>query len=353
MAESEPGAQQLEAVSAPARGTPTAQVPAPRGPSLFQRLLIANGLVFVLIVLLLSVTPITITAPIIRPDELLFVLAGTTALFGVEFLLLRRVLFPLRRLTELMATIDPDRPGRRLDEVSLREGEVAELAGAFNRMLDRLEDERRESARVALAAQEQERSRVARELHDEIGQTLTAVTIQAERAADGTGADPSAEFHRIAEAVRTSLDDVRRIARELRPEALDDLGLVSALMALCTRMGAQGQVRIERRLSGGLGSLDPQTELVIYRVAQESLTNVIRHAQASKAVVSLEAEDDAVVLRVRDDGRGLPSELPAGTAGLGGMRERALLVGGKLTISSRPDEGTEVRLAVPVTGASG
>ena len=107
-------------------------------------------------------------------------------------------------------------------------------------MLDRLERARREAARTALAAQEAERLRVARELHDEIGQTLTAVMLQAERAADEDPAQAAAALGRVAEAVHESLDELRRIARELRPEALDDLGLVNALIALCSRVDAQG-----------------------------------------------------------------------------------------------------------------
>jgi two-component system sensor histidine kinase UhpB len=297
--------------------------------------------------LLLALTPIEITAPVVTLKQLLILLAGLAVMLAVTLVLLRRILAPLRRLTELMRTVDPDRPGRRLDDVGLGEAEVAELAGAFNEMLDRLEAERRESARVALAAQERERLRVARELHDEIGQSLTAVTLKAERAAADGVADQSAELGEIADDIRSSLDEVRRIARELRPEALDDLGLVNALITLCSRAGAQGGVRVERELEPGLPRLDPDVELVVYRVAQEALTNVVRHAQAKRATVSFRAEDGDLVLRVGDDGRGLPPELPKGSAGIGGMRERARLVGGRLAIRSAPERGTEVRLEVP------
>ena len=109
------------------------------------------------------------------------------------------------------------------------------LGHAFNEMLDRLEAERRESARRALAAQESERIRVARELHDELGQTLTAAALRAESAADGHGSQTDA-LHQIAQALQRSVNEVRRIARELRPEALDDLGLVNALIALSARV---------------------------------------------------------------------------------------------------------------------
>jgi two-component system sensor histidine kinase UhpB len=215
-------------------------------------------------------------------------------------------------------------------------------------MLDRLESARHEAARTALAAQEAERLRVARELHDEIGQTLTAVTIQAERAADGEPTLAPDALRRVADAVRESLDEVRRIARELRPEALDDLGLVNALIALCTRVGAQDGPRVKRELQGTLPPLSAEVELVIYRIAQESLTNALRHSEAGKATVSLEADADSVTLRVADDGKGMPAQPPRGAAGIAGMRERALLVGGRLTIDSRPGQGTEVRLTIPV-----
>ena len=161
---------------------PRAQ-PEPPQRSLLATLFVVNAAVLALIVVLLALTPVTISAPLIRPSELAIVLVGFLGLMALHLLLLRRALAPLQRLSDLMRTIDPDRPGRRLDGVPLREREVATLVGAFNEMLDRLEHERRESARVALAAQEGERLRVARELHDEIGQTLTAATLRAERAA--------------------------------------------------------------------------------------------------------------------------------------------------------------------------
>jgi two-component system, NarL family, sensor histidine kinase UhpB len=314
---------------------------------LLWRLFLANGLVLVLALVLLSVTPITIDAPIAL-DQFLILLGGLALMLAMDLVLLRRVLGPLKHLTELMGTIDPDRPGRRLADVSPREAEVAALADAFNQMLDRLERERRESARVALSAQEGERARIARELHDEIGQTLTAVAIEAERAAQDRTQVPTEALERIAQHVNLSLDELRRIARRLRPEALDDLGLINALIALCSRLGAQSDARIERHFDKGLPTLASDAELVIYRVAQESLTNVIRHARATRASVSLRQENGAVVLRVQDDGRGMPTELATKTAGISGMRERALLVGGRLTIRSLPDQGTEVVLVVPV-----
>jgi two-component system, NarL family, sensor histidine kinase UhpB len=310
---------------------------------------LANALVLVVALLLLTFSPITIDAPI-ETGQFALLLAGFLVLLVLNLVLLRRVLAPLIDLTEVMSSIDPDRPGRRLSGIDPRSSEGQALADAFNAMLDRLETARHEAARTALAAQEGERLRVAQELHDEIGQSLTAVTIQAERAADGDPAAAPDVLRGVADSVRESLDEVRRIARELRPEALDDLGLVNALIALCNRVDAQDGPKVRRELQGRLPALSPDIELVVYRIAQEGLTNALRHSGARMATVSLMADAETLILRVFDDGRGMPAELPGRTAGIAGMRERALLVGGRLSIESLPGQGTEVRLTIPVDG---
>jgi two-component system, NarL family, sensor histidine kinase UhpB len=315
--------------------------------SLLWWVFLANGAVLAVALLLLTFSPITIDAPI-EVGQFALLLAGFVVLLALNLVLLRRVLSPLFRLTEVMSSVDPDRPGRRLSGVDLFSAEGQALADAFNAMLERLESARHQAARTALAAQEAERLRVAQELHDEIGQTLTAVTIQAERAADGDPALASQALRSVADAVRESLDEVRRIARELRPEALDDLGLVNALIALCNRVGAQDGPRVRRELQGALPALLADVELVVYRIAQESLTNALRHADARSVTVSLRADAVCLTLCVTDDGKGMPPQLPGGTAGIAGMRERALLVGGRLSIESRPGQGTEVRLTIPV-----
>ena len=336
-----PALERNRADGTPAPGSRTAR-------PLLWRVFLANGAVFVVALLLLTFSPITIDAPI-EAGQFALLFGGFVVLLGLNVVLLRRVLAPLVRLTEVMTSVDPDRPGRRLPELEPRSAEGQALARAFHAMLDRLERARHEAARTALAAQEAERLRVARELHDEIGQTLTAVTIAAERAADGDPRDASEALRAVADGVRDSLDEVRRIARELRPEALDDLGLVNALIALCRRIDSQGGPRVTHELPPSLPPLPPDVELVVYRVTQESLTNALRHSGARSARVTLSADGEEVNLRVADDGAGLPPDLPAGTAGIAGMRERALLVGGMLALVSRPGGGTEVRLTVPIT----
>jgi two-component system sensor histidine kinase UhpB len=335
----------------PDRARPTAparRVGAPAGMSLFSRVLVVNVAVLAFAALLLIVTPVRIT-PKIAAAEAAIVLAGFVAMAALSYVLLRGALSPLGRLATVMAEIDPLRPGRRLDEREARDAEIIALTRAFNAMLDRLEDERRDSSRRVLEAQEAERIRIARELHDDIGQTLTATAIEAERAAGAPDEERDAALRRAANAVRASLDDVRRIARELRPEALDDLGLANALISLCRRVDDQSGLRAHVRIPETLPRLSPEVELVVYRVAQESLTNVIRHARARHAEVAVTADASLLTLTVTDDGVGLPAaDGVNGGTGVTGMRERALLVGGRLSLRTRPQGGTEVMLQVPI-----
>jgi two-component system sensor histidine kinase UhpB len=308
---------------------------------------LGNAAVLVTAFLLLVFTPIEIHAPPTL-GQLLLLLAGLVTTLVLSFLLMRWVLGPLLQFTTLMETIDPENPGRRLDGTSLRSKEGTAMAEAFNAMLDRLERGRHEASRTALAAQEGERLRVARELHDEVGQSLTAAMIRAEHSLETSSSSSDDGLREVVETLRESLDDVRRIARELRPEALDDLGLINALIALCSRVGDQGSLAVHRKFPGKLPPLSPETELVVYRVAQEGLTNALRHADASQATLSLEVVESQLRLSVIDDGVGMPTTLPPDTVGLAGMRERALLIGGQLKIDSRPGVGTELGLTVPL-----
>jgi two-component system sensor histidine kinase UhpB len=305
------------------------------------RVFAANAAVFTLAFALLALAPVTLHASI-RLDELVLLLVGLVVMLLVDLLLLRQALTPLARLAQVMGTVDLVRPGRRAVGFEGSSTELVALAQAFNQMLERLEAERRESSGRVLAAQEAERLRIARELHDEVGQTLTAVALRAEHAAAHAGEDRT-QLDELAAIVQDSLQDVRRISRELRPEALDDLGLINALIALCSRVGEQSGIRVRRRLQTPPVDLSPDVELAIYRIAQEALTNAMRHSDASEVDVSLAQENGEVVLRVRDDGRGLPERVAEG-GGLAGMRERAMLIGGELTVDSPSEGGVEVRL---------
>jgi two-component system sensor histidine kinase UhpB len=254
--------------------------------------------VLVLTFVLLLVTPVEVSAPI-RLGEAAILLGGLLAMAVIQLLLVRRVMAPLNRLTDQMQHVDLRQPQQRLAESPDQTTEISAFVAAFNAMLERLADERRRSARAALGAQEAERLRTAHELHDEIGQSLTAVALQAEHLA-ATVESPTAErVGELGRQLQGCLDDIRRIVRRLRPEALDDLGLVNALIALTSRIIRQSKVQLERDLKGELPTLTPEQELVIYRVAQEALFNVIRHAGATTARIDLDTKDRDVVLTVR------------------------------------------------------
>jgi two-component system sensor histidine kinase UhpB len=336
------------APGSPAPGSPAPERVARAGASLLWRVFAVNAAVFVSAAALLAWAPVTVHR-VATPSELVILALGLVAMLVIDLLLLRRTLGPLRRLASMMGEVTPGSPGRRARSEAGAGREVHALAGALNAMLDRLEGERRESARRALSAQEAERKRIALELHDEVGQTLTAIALRAERAAGDPASQPAA-LAEIAEHVLRSLEDVSRIGRELRPEALDDLGLVNALIALCSRLDRQGSVRVRRELHWDLPALSAERELVVYRVAQEALTNVLRHAHASQVTVSLQASPDrgGVVLEVRDDGQGLPVHTREG--GLAGMRERAMLIGAELELHTEPARGTAIILRVPGAG---
>jgi two-component system sensor histidine kinase UhpB len=310
---------------------------------LFWRVFGANAAVLVLAFFALVFAPVTVSVPP-AAFELVVLAAGLLALLALSLALLRPALRPLDDLVETMRGHDPLSPGRR---VRVDGGPaIVALAQTFNEMLDRLEAERRDSARRALLVQEGERQRIARELHDEVGQTLTGVMLQVEGLAGVIPEEHQDQLDELRETARHGTEEVRRIARRLRPEALEDLGLQSALAALATAFGEQAGLRIERRLEPGL-SLSTEQELVVYRIAQEALTNVARHAGATEGRLHLGRTGDQVILTVRDNGSGLPPGASRSSHGIRGMRERAMLIGAQLTIAALPAGGTEVKLSVP------
>jgi two-component system sensor histidine kinase UhpB len=318
-----------------------------RKPSIARSALVSSSALLALIFALLVLTPVTVHAPP-RADELVILVLAFVAILALNVVRIRRAFAPLRNFAAEMKQVDLRHPERAQIGGSSETQELAAFTDAFNAMLERLADERRAGTRAALLAQERERLRVARALHDEAGQDLTAVILGIERAA---AQGPESERKRMAELaseLQSTLDEIRRISRELRPEALDDLGLINALIALSSRAARQGDLQIERHLSEDLPPLSSETELVIYRVAQEALTNVLRHAGASHCLVELQGQNGRVELTVSDDGRGMPGQVEGDAIGIEGMRERALLAGGSLAIEPRAGTGTTVRLSVPL-----
>jgi two-component system, NarL family, sensor histidine kinase UhpB len=265
---------------------------------------------------------------------------------AINVYLVRRIVAPVQALTALARRVDLADPGERMP-VPAPASEAGELATTFNEMLDRLEAERREATGRVLAGQEAERLRIAQELHDQVGQELTAVLLGLARVQPRVPPNLSDDVEEVQRAVRGSLEDVRRIAIELRPEALDDLGLQSALAVLCERFTERFGLEVRQQLGQQLPELSPDAELVVYRVAQEALTNVARHSGAREADLILAPDTSGLTLTVSDGGTGLPEGHTPGT-GIRGMRERAALIGANLTIDEDPMAGgTRVRLEVP------
>ncbi|WP_392542454.1 sensor histidine kinase [Oryzobacter telluris] len=318
---------------------------------LFWRVCLINGAVFALGTAALALSPATVSS---RPlvSEVVALLVGFAVIVVVNGLLLRSVLLPLDRLATAMDTVDLREPGTRLDEA--RSGPARRLVTGFNAMLERLETERATSTSRALQAQEAERQRIAQELHDEVGQSLTAVLLDLKHATDLASHALAPVLEGARTTTRTCLEEVRRISQALRPGVLADLGLLNSLSSLASDFTARTAVPVTRGFSPGLPALSPEAELVVYRVTQEALTNVARHAHASTVSVGLCRRGDQVELTVRDDGVGVGAAVGEHGAGIQGMRERAQMVGGDLLVEAADATGggTSVRLRVPHGGAA-
>ncbi|WP_449479943.1 HAMP domain-containing sensor histidine kinase [Streptomyces avidinii] len=308
--------------------------------SLYWRIFLLSAVVLAVAVALL-LGPVTVSTPVLF-GEALVLLGGLAAMLVVNAVLLRVGLAPLARLNRAMATADLLKPGTR--PAVTGPGEIAALTRTFNAMLDRLEAERATSSGRVLTALEAERKRIAQELHDEVGQTLTAVLLQIKHAADRAPEPVRTDLHQAQETTRASLDEIRRIARRLRPGVLEELGLHSALRSLAAEF-TTSRLGVTAHITPGPRRLGPAAELVLYRVAQEGLTNAARHSGATRVEVHLRPlPHGGTRLLVRDNGRGL-GDAPEG-AGIRGMRERALLIGAGLAVGAGPHGGSQVRLEI-------
>ena len=311
---------------------------------LFWRVFLANAAILLAGILVLALTPLTVSKHTTAP-EIIDLLAALVLMIVVNWLILRPLFRPLERLAHRMDEADVLRGGQRVPVDS--SGEVGALEHAFNSMMERLERERREAGTRALNTQEEERQRIARGLHDEIGQTMTGVLLLLKRLAQDATPEQHAALSEAQAAVRASLEDVRRTAQELQPEILDHLGLRAALTNLACTFSDRTGIPVRKQFTSQLPRLDPKVELVLYRVAQEGFTNAARHSGASEITLTLEHGADSVVLRLLDNGRGFDRSRAEG-GGLRGIRERALIVGGAVAIKPAPTGGVEIRLQVPV-----
>jgi two-component system, NarL family, sensor histidine kinase UhpB len=279
---------------------------------------------------------------------ILLALAG--AALAVAWVRERRRFRPLEDLVEAMEKVDLSSPRPLLpasiDGVAETE-EVERIELAFLRMMRRLEAERRRAGSAALRAQEEERARVARDLHDEVNQSLTGLLLRLEAAREAAPPELEDELAETKALANQAMRELLSLARQLRPTALDDLGLAAAIGGQVEQLG-RGEIEARLVAEGDFSDLGGDQQLVVYRVAQEALSNAARHSEATRVEVRLRRGGDGdVVLEVSDDGRGFAFDESERGLGIGGMRERALLVGAELTIESRPDHGTTVRLDVP------
>jgi two-component system sensor histidine kinase UhpB len=277
-------------------------------------------------------------------EALVFGLAIVATLLG-NWLLLRRRFEPLDRLISAMEEIDLAHPEQA--SLSVTDGDSAEvrrLDATFRRMIARLEAEQRERSRAAIEAQERERRRIAQDLHDEVNQALTAVQLRLQASMEQAPPELRRELAETKALSSQAMEELLTLARQLRPAILDDHGLLPALRSQIQLFQDQTGIRARFSARGPTNDLTPEQQLVIYRVTQESLSNIVQHAGAHNVEVEL-AFNGRTVLRISDDGRGFAAGRGGGL-GLSGMRERALLAGGELEIRSTVGEGTRVELTI-------
>jgi two-component system sensor histidine kinase UhpB len=271
-------------------------------------------------------------------------------LLAVNMIVLRRRFSPLETLIARLEEIDPAQPTSQFVIPRTNVEEVERLAITFRRLLKRIEDERRRSGRLVLRAQEEERRRLARDLHDEVNQALTAILLRLQALSEEAPDPLAPQITALKTLVNQAMEELLRLARQLRPASLDDLGLIAALEGQLARFSEQTGIQTALHSEGTPEAITEDQQTVIYRVVQEALSNTAQHSGATYVDFELRVfPSHGVELRVRDNGKGFDaiSQGDGGGIGLSGMAERARLVGGELTVTSSPGAGTRVRLYIP------
>jgi signal transduction histidine kinase len=264
-------------------------------------------------------------------------------------------LTPIRSLEHVAARIRAGDHGARAERSKVADRDLERLARTFNEVLDAVADQTgrlREMAARAQSATEEERRRLARELHDGIAQSLAALNIRVKLARNTTDSQVRAsDLDQVSGGIADAILELRRMARGLRPPALEMLGLAAAIESHARSATEAAGFDAMINAENVTGLLSPDAELAVYRILQESLSNVIRHSGASQVRIDLAQTDDGVQMTIEDDGQGFDSTaVMVGDRGLGifGMKERASVMGGELDITSRPGHGTRVVLTVPI-----
>ncbi len=333
--------------------------------SLFEKVILVNSLMLVCEALAgLWITSHNLEAQHYLIDTS-FIVAATLVTLLINVVLLRASFRPLFGLLRTMRAVSAGKTDARA-ATETSDPEISELAQAFNNMLNQLEITRREQAMLILQAQEEERRRVALELHDESSQNLTALLVYTEVLSQSLQDLPETtisidgrkqlnkELQHLASLTQHTLENIRTLAQQLRPSVLDDLGLQAAFRWLAEDSRERLNLLVELHLEGVRDTQRQHHQSALYettlfRIAQESLTNVARHANAQHVSISLMQDEQHMCLQVRDDGRGFDAAQRPTGLGINGMRERAALLGGTLTISSQPGRGTTVEAVLPVS----
>jgi two-component system sensor histidine kinase UhpB len=327
--------------------------------SLFEKVIVANSIMLVGEALVaLWVTSHSLESHHYLIDTSFLVLAALSSLL-INVVVLRASFRPLFRLLLTIRSVSAGQTTQRTPVPA--DPDIGPLTRAFNTMLDQLESFQREQTLQIIQAQEEERRRVARELHDETSQTLTALLLHTEilsqhvaLAASHLSIQEQQQFEQDTAQLTTlaqeTLDDIHVIAQQLRPSVLDDLGLLAALRWLAE----DGRQRLHLHTNVVIGedvktlSLPPVYETTLFRIAQESLTNTARYANAAEVTIMLLIHEQQVVLTVRDDGQGFDTAQVRQGLGLRGMRERTALLQGTLTVRTTPGEGTYIEATLPL-----
>jgi two-component system sensor histidine kinase UhpB len=324
---------------------------------LLYRVLIANS-----VVILIGATVGTYLATMLQGDSrpyviVGFVFCGLLLSVVINFALLKFALYPLTHLRDTMRLVQ-DGDLTRQAPVTGQDPDADQLATSFNTMLVAIEDLAKSRASQILHAQEQERKRIARELHDETSQLLTSLLIGLkmleEATPDETIRSRVADIRALA---HQTLRAVRNLSIDLRPSALDDLGLLPALRWYIKEYQQKCGIEVDFGASGMKERLPAETETALYRIIQESLTNTAKHARATKVIITLSEEDGAIRARICDNGHGFDAQAVLRTPwqdrglGLAGMTERASLLDGTVEIQSEPDHGATIDVKIPVSRA--
>jgi len=290
---------------------------------------------------------------------IIFVAVGWLVSVVLNFVLLQIAFRPLMQLEQVMSRVQA---GERMLRAPLTGLDVQadQLASTFNTMLEALDDASRQRASQIINAQEQERKRIARELHDETSQVLTSLLISLAVLEESISTEEGEARKRIADTRRLAhqtLRAIRNLSIDLRPSALDDLGLLPALRWYVKEYQQKCGIEVDFSATGFKERLPAEMETALYRIIQESLTNTARHANAHKVSIVLKEDANAVYARITDDGEGFDYDMllktPGQERGLGlaGMHERAVLLDGTLTINTAPGKGTMVEVYIPLQSA--